>query len=43
MEETRALTDEISPLSEDNDNGVHLYQRTVAFVNNFFDSDVESS
>ena len=42
-EENRELVNEISPLGEDNDNGVHLYQRTVAFVNEFFYSESESS
>ena len=33
---------EVSPLSEDNDNGVQLCQRTVAF-NEFFGNEMESS
>jgi hypothetical protein len=42
-EEIHQLTNEISPLGEDNDNGVHLYQRTVVFVNDLLENEVESS
>ena len=42
-EETDALMSEVSPLREDNDNGANLYQRTVSFVNELFDNEMESS
>lgn len=39
-EEICKLMNEVLPLSEDNDNGVQFYQRTVAFVNVFFGNEM---